>query len=132
MACQALVIHSDFARGGFVTQPGGLMIKFAVGLKGFRFVALPAVALAAWLSPAAGWAYTYEQQQACMGDAFRLCSSEIPDIDRIKACMVSRVSELSPGCRAQFRSQSSEAQSHRSAHARKHHRPIRNARRDED
>jgi hypothetical protein len=108
------------------------MIKFAVGLREFRFAALPAVALAFWLSPAAGWAYTYEQQQACMGDAFRLCSGEIPDIERVKACMVSRVSELSPGCRAQFRSQSSEAQQHRSSHVRRHHRPIRNARRDED
>lgn len=132
MACQASLIHTDFARGGFAIQPGGLMFKFAVGSREIRFVALSAVALAAWFSPAAGWAYTYEQQQACMGDAFRLCSSEIPDIERVKACMVSRVSELSPGCRAQFRSPSSEAHSYRSSHARRHHRPIRNARRDED
>jgi hypothetical protein len=115
-----------------VIQPGGLMIKFAVGLREFRFVALPAVALAAWLSPAAGWAYTYEQQQACMGDAFRLCSSEIPDIERVKACMVRQQADLSPGCRLFFRAQAPEAQPHRSAHVRKHHRPIRNARRDED
>jgi hypothetical protein len=50
-----------------------------------------------------GRAYTAEQQQACTPDAFRLCSSEIPDIDRIKACMVRNKAQLSPECRAAFR-----------------------------
>ncbi len=44
-----------------------------------------------------------EQQQACMPDAFRLCSSEIPDVGRITACMVHNRSQLSPQCRAFFR-----------------------------
>ncbi len=131
MACQAPVVHPHFVRGGFAIQSGGLMIKFAVGLRGFRFVALPAVALAFWFSPAASWAYTYEQQQACMGDAFRLCSSEIPNIERVKACMVRLQAELSPGCRVYFRAPESPGSGMRSAHLRKH-RPIRNARRDED
>ena len=30
----------------------------------------------------------------------RLCSSEIPDIPRITACMVRNKSQVSPGCRA--------------------------------
>jgi hypothetical protein len=38
-----------------------------------------------------------------MGDAFRLCSSEIPDIDRVKACMIRNRSQLSPECRAYVR-----------------------------
>jgi hypothetical protein len=54
------------------------------------------------ISPAAGQSYTPEQEQACTGDAFRLCSSEIPDISRVTACMVAKKSELSPPCRAQF------------------------------
>ena len=54
------------------------------------------------LSTAAG-AYTQEQQQMCTGDAFRLCSSDIPDVDRITACMMRQRSQLSPGCRAFFR-----------------------------
>jgi hypothetical protein len=45
-------------------------------------------------------AYTAEAQQMCTNDAFRLCSSEIPNIPRITACMVQHKSELSPGCRA--------------------------------
>jgi hypothetical protein len=47
-------------------------------------------------------AYTPEQQQACSGDAFRLCSQEIPDVDRVTACMARNKSQLSPQCRAQF------------------------------
>ena len=41
-------------------------------------------------------AYTPEQEQACTSDAFRLCSSEIPDVDRVTACMVAKKSQLSP------------------------------------
>ena len=63
--------------------------------------AILAAALLAW--PASGFAYTADQQSACMGDAFRLCSSEIPDVDRVKMCMVRRQAELSDGCRVFFR-----------------------------
>ncbi|MGY3450186.1 hypothetical protein [Bradyrhizobium sp. USDA 4353] len=52
--------------------------------------------------PVSVYAYTAEQEQACTGDALRLCSSEIPDVDRITACMARRKAELSPPCRAQF------------------------------
>ncbi|WP_244423336.1 hypothetical protein [Bradyrhizobium sp. ORS 375] len=60
------------------------------------------IAAAALLMPAVGHAYTAEQEQACTSDAFRLCSSEIPNVDRITACMDRRKAELSPPCRAQF------------------------------
>lgn len=58
-------------------------------------------ALAA-LSTAAN-AYTDEQQQMCTGDAMRLCSSEIPDVERVTACMVQKRAQLSDGCKAVFR-----------------------------
>ena len=106
------------------------MITIDVGSREVRFASLPAMALVFWLSPAAGWAYTYEQQQACMGDAFRLCGSEIPDIERVKACMVRLQAELSPGCRVYFHSQAPEA-APRQAHLRKH-RPVHHARRDDE
>jgi hypothetical protein len=63
---------------------------------------LLAISLVVSVSPAASQGYTAEQEQACSGDAFRLCSSEIPDVGRVTACMVARKSELSPPCRAQF------------------------------
>jgi hypothetical protein len=63
--------------------------------------------LAAWLSvaalPVAGQGYTPEEQQACSDDAFRLCSAEIPDVDRVTVCMVRNKSQLSPACRVFFR-----------------------------
>ena len=45
-------------------------------------------------------AYTQEQEAMCTNDAFRVCSSEIPDIARVTACMHRNKSQLSAGCRA--------------------------------
>lgn len=50
----------------------------------------------------AGSAYTQEQKTACMPDAFRLCSSEIPNIPGITACMRRQKANLSPACKAVF------------------------------
>ena len=50
----------------------------------------------------ASYAYTDEQQQMCTGDAMRLCSSEIPDVERVTACMVQKRAQLSDGCKAVF------------------------------
>jgi len=87
-------IPPDFGLGGWMTI-------FRAG--NFRFGWLLATALALSISPVAGQTYTPEQEQACTGDAFRLCSAEIPDVGRVTACMIAKKSELSPACRAQFR-----------------------------
>ena len=74
-------------------------------MKGMDFdprIAAVLIATAALLVPGTARAYTADQEQACTGDAFRLCSSEIPDVDRVTACMLRRRAELSPPCRAQF------------------------------
>jgi hypothetical protein len=55
------------------------------------------------IGPAAGQAYSPEQQQACSPDAMRLCSAYIPDVDRITVCMIQNKAQLSPECRAHFR-----------------------------
>jgi hypothetical protein len=57
-----------------------------------------AVSLSA-LSPTPSFAFSAEAQQMCTGDAFRLCSSEIPNIQKITACMVKHRADLSAGCR---------------------------------
>ncbi len=54
------------------------------------------------LLSSAAFAYTAEQQQACTGDAFRLCGSDIPDVDRVTLCMIRNKAQLSPECRAHF------------------------------
>jgi len=46
------------------------------------------------------FAFSSEAQQMCTGDAFKFCSSEIPNIPAITACMFKHRTELSSGCRA--------------------------------
>jgi hypothetical protein len=74
----------------------------------FQFGSILATAMSFSLLSTAADAYTPEQQQMCTGDAFRLCSSDIPDVDRVTACMVRQRNELSPGCRAFFRASEPE------------------------
>jgi predicted lysophospholipase L1 biosynthesis ABC-type transport system permease subunit len=63
-------------------------------------LALALVASFSALSSRASSAFSAEAQQMCTGDAFRLCSSEIPDIPKITACMIKQRASLSSGCRA--------------------------------
>jgi hypothetical protein len=51
------------------------------------------------LSSSSSFDFSAEAQQMCTGDAFRLCSSEIPNIPAITACMFKHRAELSTGCR---------------------------------
>jgi hypothetical protein len=76
---------------------------FAVQSGKFQLGLMLATALAVSFLPTAGEAYTQDEQQACSGDAFRLCGPEIPDVDRITACMIRNKSQLSPECRVFFR-----------------------------
>jgi hypothetical protein len=68
-----------------------------------------ATALSVSMWPAAGRAYTPEQEQACSGDAMRICGAFVPDVDRITVCMIQNKSQLSPGCRVFFRSPEADA-----------------------
>jgi hypothetical protein len=64
-----------------------------------KIAALFAIATAATaLSASPG--LSSDAQQMCTGDAMRLCGHEVPNIQRITACMVKHKAQLSPGCRA--------------------------------
>jgi hypothetical protein len=67
-------------------RQAGLVLAFAVSFSA--------------LASTSSFAFSPEAQQMCTGDAFRLCSSEIPNIPRITACMMKHRTELSAGCRA--------------------------------
>ena len=67
-------------------RQAGLVLAFAVSFSA--------------LSSSSSFAFSPEAQQMCTGDAFRLCSSEIPNIPRITACMMKQRANLSSGCRA--------------------------------
>ena len=73
------------------------------GSRSSSFALMLGLALAALLLPGRSEAYTPDQQQACTPDAFRLCGPEIPDVDRITACMIRNRALLSPACRVFFR-----------------------------
>jgi hypothetical protein len=66
-------------------RQAGLVLAFAVSLSP--------------LSSTSSFAFSAEAQQMCTGDAFRLCSSEIPNIPKITACMYKHRADLSTGCR---------------------------------
>lgn len=65
-----------------------------------------ALAVISTTSFAAG---TAEQRQACTGDVFRLCSSDIPSVDRIVACLKRQRNSLSPACKAVFGTETASA-----------------------
>ncbi|WP_349643978.1 hypothetical protein [Bradyrhizobium sp. LTSPM299] len=73
------------------------------GSRSFSFALMLVMGGAASLLPTESKAYTADQQQACTPDAFRLCNSEIPDVDRVTACMIRNKALLSPQCKAFFR-----------------------------
>lgn len=52
------------------------------------------------VSSTASHAFSSEAREMCTGDAFRLCSSEIPNIPKITACMIKHRADLSTGCRS--------------------------------
>jgi hypothetical protein len=58
------------------------------------------VALSVGLCAASTESYAFSAEaQQMFGDAFRLCSSEIPNVSRVTTCMMQRRASLSPGCR---------------------------------
>src|SRR4051812_13935322 len=62
-------------------------------------IALAFAASFSAISSTASFAFSSEAQAQCTGDAFRLCSDDIPNIPKITACMFKHRAELSTGCR---------------------------------
>jgi hypothetical protein len=54
------------------------------------------------MAPAALAQGTSAQRAACTPDVFRLCASEIPNVDRITACLRRDKARLSQACLAVF------------------------------
>jgi diacylglycerol kinase len=84
------------------------MITIAKGLFFNRFslrshvvLACLAVVVASYVTPSA--AATPEERVACTPDVLRLCSSDIPNVERIVACMKRERSKLSKDCAAVVR-----------------------------
>jgi hypothetical protein len=67
-----------------------------------RFIAALAVLFCATTAFAQENRGTPEQRAACTPDAFRLCSSYIPDPTRVEYCLRQNKSGLSNACRSVF------------------------------
>lgn len=65
---------------------------------GLMTASFPATSFAAKVATTSD--VTPEERAACTSDAFRLCSSAIPSVDRVVACLKSEKAKLSPLCRA--------------------------------
>ena len=53
---------------------------------------------------------TLDQQIACTPDVWRLCSDQIPDVNRIVGCLRQNTPQLSAPCRAVFDSSNTMSQ----------------------
>jgi hypothetical protein len=68
-----------------------------------RSVGIIGVTLSMISSPTTSFALgTADERAACTPEVFRLCSSEIPNVDRIIACMKAKKASLSVPCKAVF------------------------------
>ncbi|MGJ0509896.1 MAG: cysteine rich repeat-containing protein [Methylocystis sp.] len=63
------------------------------------FLALPILTL---LAPPAFAQGTPEQRQACKDDAYKFCPYDVPDPDKVEACLRKYIRSISAACRAQF------------------------------
>jgi hypothetical protein len=61
---------------------------------------------------------TMEQQMACTPDVWRLCSAQVPDVDRIVACLRGNTAQLSAPCRAVFETDNNNGPPQQTARAR--------------
>jgi len=72
------------------------MIKSRHAVLGIAVVATLLASSSAFAEP------TADQRAACMGDAFRYCSAEIPNVARITSCIRANFSKLTPACKTAF------------------------------
>ena len=80
-----------------------------------RFVLMAVMSLAGGIAmqqaaQAQEYRGTFQQQLACTGDVLSLCGDQIPDTNRIVACLRQNTAQLSDGCRAVFESNASVQQ----------------------
>jgi hypothetical protein len=84
-------------------------------MKTYKQIALIAAGIlmlagSSFSGPASAQEGTAGQRTACMSDAFRYCSEDIPDVAKIEACLLQNRERLHPACQAQFGSEAGQTQ----------------------
>ena len=81
------IVKSDTNRAGTAVAVAGILLAIMVGsISGAN----------------AQYRGTPEMQQACTPDVMRLCNADVPDVEKIVACMKRNRANLSPACGAVF------------------------------
>ena len=81
------IVKSDASRAGTAVAVAGILLSTLVG---------------SFSSANAQYRGTPEMQQACTPDVMRLCNADVPDVEKIVACMKRNRANLSPACGAVF------------------------------
>ncbi len=89
-ACQSLANPPPLTHTLQINGFGG-GIMFVIRSRNLQFILMLATALAVSMWPAAS-----------------VCSADIPDVDRVTACMIRKQDQLTPGCRVYFKSSEAE------------------------
>jgi hypothetical protein len=89
--------------------------KKGSGMRAQRVVLSLMVTIAAGIAAAGSasseeYRGTVDQQMACTPDVWRLCFDQIPDVNRITACLRQNTPQLSGACRSVFESNASAQQ----------------------
>jgi hypothetical protein len=76
-----------------------MMLCGHLGEAALKLLCAIAAALTFVVSGWAASAETAEERQACIGDAFKVCWSAIPDRNNVLQCLIENRSQLNPDCR---------------------------------
>jgi len=73
-----------------------------VNIKKFISPAIVGLMLAASSTALHAYQVTAMQRKACTPDAYRLCNTEIPNVEKVIICLNNNRAKLSPACEAVF------------------------------
>jgi hypothetical protein len=102
-----VVVRREPSHVAFISIAGRISIQRKVDMRAHRMFLSLAIAIGCGItlqSAAISQEYrgTWQQQQACTPDVWRLCGGQIPDVNRIVACLRRNTPQLSDQCRAVF------------------------------
>lgn len=64
--------------------------------------AILALSFLSLFAPSAFAQGTAEQREACQDDAYKFCPYDVPDPQKVEACLRKYIRSISAACRAQF------------------------------
>ena len=85
-----------------ILRDSAMNIRVKKGHRDMRVIAAVFAVAAVFVTTPSMAQGTSAQRAACTPDVFRLCSSEIPNVEAIRSCLRTKKTSLSTDCRAVF------------------------------